>query len=435
MDSLVTAPKKVLLHVECLQGVGEITQAASLASQLLKQGAEVSVVTSSGFDKFENFKSKLSDAEKARFSLQKLPPISLNNNSSELRQERTTQVLNYAKGAERIILASGWPHWLGEGILDDEMKALTGYAKQQNIPTTLLTREVMHGDSQPIEGGKDAIIQLFNDNPNLSWMVMGDAAMTTITTDFSKIKPRQIIHAGYGADTTRNSYSNAPNIRKATEKVVVTSGGGDLTHTQASFHLLHAAMLAAKAGTFENAEWTVIVGKDYPETMKNTLRQLADKIDNVKVVETLPYDAFQDALRGNTVLIGEMGVGVANDIIKNRTHAIIIPKCVDITTTLPDGKTHIAQFTEQKVRAKAFERQNLIKAIFPDEEGISINNKDLPEDSLNALSTAIADAANDVITLDTSSFATLQTNGFKAAATQILLGREISGSPSSEHIR
>jgi|GEM_PF-6872201 len=290
------ASKKILLHVECLQGVGEITQAASLTSQLLKQGASVEVVTSSGVDKFTAFKDTLSPEQKARFTLQALPNIDLQNNAEDVLQQRTAIVKDSAQDADRIIIASGWPMWLGDGILDTEMQALTKHAQAHNIPTSLLTREVMQGDSPMMAGGNEAVTTLFKDNPMMNWIIMGDKNLTPLATSYDgadDIDARRLFYAGYGADTDKSMASNRPDTSQEPEKVVVNSGGGDIAHGPSSFHLLHAALVAAKNGTYPNASWTIIAGNGHEGWKKLMLRDIASDLPNVEIKETLPYDEFQ----------------------------------------------------------------------------------------------------------------------------------------------
>lgn len=432
--STLAVNKRVLVLVECLQGRGEITQCFQLVKKLLAKGIQVAVATSSGVRDFSALKST-DGVFGANLEIVELPPILFDKEEGEyyvtphaplyakgggyseagnlVIQERSRLICASAKGSYSIILASGWPLWLGEGILDVEMQELLRAHAEKNI--FVVTREVICADSPVISGGDKAIIELFNSNPNVKWLVLGDDRFLPLEASLpvvDKIDPTKIHYVGYGASHPGSSDREF----NAIDKVVVSGGGGDFRHS--SFNLIRAVIASAAGSELKDREWMVIVGRNYPEHKKAELQALVDsqaELINIRLVSEMQFCEYTELLRAGALFIGHAGIGATNDIIASNLRSLLLPISSDINTRMLDGTICTFHFNEQYVRVKKLSESGLVATVNFDSNALNTETLETDRNLVDALRSGIGMASR-----LNPSFEGIKCDGFEVASNIVI---------------
>lgn len=398
MPNAHTRKQKVLLHTECLQGSGEVTLALDMAEALIAQGAEVTLVSGSTLRHITDF------AKQGRGQVVRLPTLSFQVQEGEyyiapnpptypktpaiqlyapeggyaeaaepLMQQRSKILKGLLErgGYDRVMTVSGWPFWLGEGLLDKELNALVDVTREQNVPFVTLCREITHADSPAMAGAEAGIVQLFQRNPHLHWLVMGDstliplAASLTIAPDAElnnanrqtgRLPAEQVQHMGYPFLMPEQAHADSP-----VAQVLVAATGGDLR--ESSYHVIKAALMAKPGSALSGLLWDVIIPQEVKpgqEAWRDELLELAGQTEGVTRHDLLDKTAFQALLVQRPLLVSQAGGGIVKDIFQHGLRTLMVPIRKDIKQRGIDGDEASYAFQEQQTRAVTLAKAGMV---------------------------------------------------------------------------
>ena len=368
--------KKVLLHVDCLRGTGELAIAANIAKSLAEKG--VSVIVASGnrrhFFPEDNPLITFCDLPSVKYDTK--------TNNYDVPSERKEMLEKLIKNEKPdAVLISYWPFGNGKNVLDNEMQAVVQSAEASNIPIFGSVREVLHVDSQPYQNDPEKTAQFINQHFK-KLFVHGDEKCIPLTDDFNylhHVTPGIIHHTGYVVPAR-----NAPHSSSVTkDKIIITAGGGDFRPQ--NLPMLQAAIRSLThldSDFLRNKEIIVIYGKSCDDFTLHTLTDAIHTVQqeigaNIKMKPTITQEHYQPLLDSCALFIGQGGVGTISDIMVRNVPAIVMP----VTEIVPGQYA----FTEQLVRAQKLQEKGILDYVIAEDIIQNVGSERLIAEKVKAL--------------------------------------------------
>lgn len=355
-------PLRVLMHIECLRGTGELTLARRAADALASQGVKVTVACGNPRDFFKGCHPDV--------QLMELPCISYNETKQayltsegkplasdpDWRRDRKEKLLEIARKTKPdAVLSCYWPFGNGHNVLDEEMEALTTHAKLHRLPVYVSIRDVLHVDSKPYAGSASATAALIKDKVDKVF-VHGDEHFLPLTDDFNYASAlaEKLHYTGYIC-------SPKPSADAEKNVILISAGGGDFRPS--GLVMLERAIdavgqLPPKALAGKTVK--ILVGKSFTPAHFANLTQRAEslpmKAGAIEVIRTLPLNEYQALLPHCALMVGQAGIGTMMDSLAHRYPMVVVP----VEDNNPSQGYH---FKEQGVRAAHWAAHGAVSVI------------------------------------------------------------------------
>lgn len=339
----MTARPRVLFYVQHLLGVGHVKRAAAIARTAARTldvhvalGGEPVALADFGLATLH----QLPPARSADVSFSAILDAHGNPINEEWQVQRRNQLLALEAAVDpHLLLIEHYP--FGRGKFAFELLPLFAQVRAKHGRVILCSvRDVLveRADAKKTAKIVGLVRQWFD-----GVLVHGDAAVIPFAATFpAAVAIEDLVeYTGYVVDGETITTSRPDNA--ASGEVVVSIGGGAVGK-----ELLHAAIVAAKAGSLAPRHWRLLAGNNLPEEVFQDLRTQAANDLHITVERARPD--FRALLTSAGLSISQAGYNTVMDILIAGCPALVVPFAAEAES-------------EQLFRARELERRGLLTVL------------------------------------------------------------------------
>ncbi|MBK8159533.1 MAG: glycosyl transferase [Rhodospirillaceae bacterium] len=313
----MTKPARIALYVQHLLGIGHLRRAAALARALVREGAEV-LVLSGGVP--------VADVDFGTARILQLPPcLAADSAFSALLDEQGRVIDSDWKDKRRELLLKEMAAYRPDVLLIEmypfgrrqfrfELLPLLYWAQNAKLLVVSSVRDILvdKGRDDRVLEAADLVRRYFD-----LVLVHGDARLVPFERTFPRAQSiaDRLHYTGYVVEDLPPDLASGD---RAGGEVLVSAGGGAVGGP-----LFAAALVARRLSSLKDRPWRFIAGRNLPEADFALLTQAA-AIDPGIVVERFRAD-FTSLLANCHVSLSQGGYNTVMEILALRTPSVIVP--------------------------------------------------------------------------------------------------------------
>jgi len=383
---VTSKPRRVLIHVQHLLGIGHLQRMLQLASALAQQGFQVELISG-------GMPQAITVPDAVRF--RQLPPLYsadssfkrlLDADGNEIddawRAQRRQQLLDlFDAFAPQVLITETFP--FGRRMLRFELLPLLQAARDSSQCVLMIAsiRDILQPKSKP---GREReiceLIEKYYDHV----LVHGDESIARLSDSFALAQriDNRLYYSGYicaGGERT-------PAANEGNGEVLVSAGG-----SATGLRILQTAIAAKPLSTLHDLHWRLLVSPAVTAEKFEELRRLAGP--GIRVERNRPD--FSELLKRARLSISQAGYNTITDILNSNTASVVIPFAE-------------ADEIEQTLRARRLQERGRL---------VALAQQDLDANSLaSAMATADKGHSALAVNLDGAHSSALKLSSWLAAA-------------------
>jgi len=305
-----------MIYVQHLLGIGHLQRMVYLASELVRNGFEIQLVSGGRPQQFAIDKAiqlrQLPPVHSPDGSFTRLLDANDNDIDSRWQENRKRQLLElFTSFAPQVLITETFP--FGRRMMRFELIPLLEAAKTsiQCLQVIASVRDILQPKTRP--GREQEICELVDQYYD-HVLVHGDEKIAQLADSF-KLAHRINDKVAYSGYICKND-PVLPIAQDGIDEVLVSAGG-----SATGFNILKTAIEARPLCRLKHAKWRILVSHSISDSMFEELQQLAT--DCIRVERNRPD--FSELIKRARLSISQAGYNTITDILNSDTAAVVIP--------------------------------------------------------------------------------------------------------------